>query len=491
MDQSHHNPNIFFASDIQDRENCSRNKAIAVIKACGGRKDSRGLWLVDARAYYTYTSSCCGLKAGGGESRLNVDDIMSTIRAYAAGQPVKISLQKRKNKKNWELRVLRKGKSKLVSLGTSKKAEAQSYEAEVRSRMTQAMMTGIVPYNTERFFDDWLAVKEKELVPRSFRKYQQVISKALPFFPTEVNRITGQYIEQYKDWLIREDYAPKTINEELTILLQAFNKAVRLGYAKDNPVMGIKRVKVPPTDVVEYTTQELDALFAELARKSREGRTDASTAAWSVYEEIFHCLNYTGLRVGDVIGLRWEHIGDLRFNTITMRQQKTRKEVQVRIPAPYKERLMALRQRIIAEGHKPEGLVYPNTNGSAVEYQHLDRAIRIVLKSCGIQKKSPIHSFRHTVAMRLLGAGLPVHVVASQLGDTVETVVRNYVRPTVPDQDLVDAAYGAGSQKGHTDMQEKEAFAASGVTGEQAPDQQITPITKGILGPNQEPLVSV
>ena len=63
---------------------------------------------------------------------------------------------------------------------------------------------------------------------------------------------------------------------------------------------------------------------------------------------------------------------------------------------------MELRQRLIAEGCKPEGLVYRNTNGSPVEYQHLDRAIRIILKSCGIQKKSPIHSFRHTVAMRLL-----------------------------------------------------------------------------------------
>ena len=67
------------------------------------------------------------------------------------------------------------------------------------------------------------------------------------------------------------------------------------------------------------------------------------------------------------------------------------------------------------------------------------------------------------------------NAVASQLGDTVETIVRTYVRPTVPSQDLVDAAYGAGSQKGHTNMQEMEGFAASGVTGEKAPDQQKSP----------------
>lgn len=50
-------------------------------------------------------------------------------------------------------------------------------------------------------------------------------------------------------------------------------------------------------------------------------------------------------------------------------------------------------------------------------------------------------------AVRLLSAGVPIHEVANQLGDTVETVVRNYVQPTAPGQSLIDAAYSVCSRK--------------------------------------------
>ena len=154
------------------------------------------------------------------------------------------------------------------------------------------------------------------------------------------------------------------------------------------------------------------------------------------------------------------------------------------------ERLRTIQQRYKIDGRGAlKGLIYTNTNGSPVEYQHLDRAIRIVLKTVGLKKKSPIHSFRHTVAMRLLAAGMPVNEVANQLGDTVETVVRNYIKPVVPTRDAVDAAFGFGSSTGHVNMDDMAGLAVVHGHPEKPPQSANLPINKGVLGRYQEPHV--
>ena len=138
---------------------------------------------------------------------------------------------------------------------------------------------------------------------RSYSKYRQVIDKAQPFLAAEMHRTSRQNIERYRDWLVRENYAAKTINEELTILRQVFDKAKFLGYSRENPVEGVKRMKVPSSDVEPYTPEELAPIFAELERRACVGRDGRSTEAWSVYMELFYAMYYTGLRVSDAIML--------------------------------------------------------------------------------------------------------------------------------------------------------------------------------------------
>lgn len=268
-----------------------------------------------------------------------------------------------------------------------------------------------------------------------------------------------------------------------------FDKAKFLGYAKENPVEAVKRMKVPPSDIEPYTDEESLLIFAELERRSQEGRRALSTDAWDVYKELFYCMFYTGLRVSDAIMLSWENVGDLKFTTINVRQTNTDKLAQIRIPLDYVERLRALQQRHRLESRgELKGLIYTNTNGSSVEYQHLDRAIRIVLKAVGLKKKSPIHSFRHTVVMKHIATRMPVNEVAALLGDTVETIVRNYVRPIVPTRAAVDAAFGVESRTGHANMDETAGLAVVHRDPETPHQPPNIPITKGILGRNQEPL---
>ena len=80
--------------------------------------------------------------------------------------------------------------------------------------------------------------------------------------------------------------------------------------------------------------------------------------------------------------------------------------------------------------------------------------------------------------MRLLEGGVPVHQVANQLGDTVETIVRSYVKPAIPTQDSVDAAYGV-YRKCTENMEEMAGFAAAEDALQTQPNAQISALTQG------------
>lgn len=427
------------AADVQSIAEVSRTRAIEIICHLGGIKDVSGRWKINARKFYVWYNTPCrwSLDAAGGEYILDIDRIVSDIHSFASDGKVSFTLCKRGGSPNWALRIFGTDKrERLVSLGTSDKRMAKELHATIITRSRQAEIDGIIPCKTRDVFSDWLKVKEKTISPKSYARYRAVLDKATMFMPEYAHQVNTGYIERYRDWLTREEYGARTIIIEMDVLSEVFAKAIRLGYAKVNPVDGVEKPSKPEPCVVRYKEEELTAIFAECDKRVIEGGRDQSKEAWAVYREIFYCLYYTGMRVSDVLALTWENV-NLKFSTIRARQIKTGREVFIRIPSPLKSRLIA----IADDRESPAGFVFINTNGHRVTYNRMDHAIRSILKECGITKKSPIHAFRHTAAMRLLAANAPVYEVAAQLGDTVDTVVRNYVKPEAMAQGTVDRAF--------------------------------------------------
>ena len=96
---------------------------------------------------------------------MNIDGIVYAVREFARGDDISFSIRKKKSQANWKLRIFGPDKrEKLISLGTPDKKIARDIEAEVRSRLNRVEISGILPYPTERLFDEWLMTKEKEAI---------------------------------------------------------------------------------------------------------------------------------------------------------------------------------------------------------------------------------------------------------------------------------------------------------------------------------------
>ena len=139
---------------------------------------------------------------------------------------------------------------------------------------------------------------------------------------------------------------------------------------------------------------------------------------------------YTGLRLGDVVSLKWENV-DFKNGFITKKMEKTDKTVVVPVlDYDYMQSLYAARQS--DEYVLPQQMKMYTANQSGISYR-----VKKYLKSLGIhttrqtahgrnQSIKDVHSCRHTFATICAERGIPLSVVQNALGHSSQIVTEIY-----------------------------------------------------------------
>ncbi len=177
-------------------------------------------------------------------------------------------------------------------------------------------------------------------------------------------------------------------------------------------------------------------------------------------ERLYPCwllLATTGMRRGEVLGLRWEDIdldaGRLAVkqarvslgNDIVVNEPKTRRGRRVialdstTVAALRHHRAVQAQQRLAAgPAWIDTGLVFTQVDGSDIHPETVSRSFRYRIKRDGLPKIR-LHDLRHSWATAALAAGVPPKVVSDRLGhSTVAFTLDCYVH-VLPSQDQ-DAA---------------------------------------------------
>ncbi len=132
------------------------------------------------------------------------------------------------------------------------------------------------------------------------------------------------------------------------------------------------------------------------------------------------CLLNTGLRMGEILDLRWPRV-DLSRKTVTiLEEQKNRG----RDTLPLSEGALAiLKERARVRSIKAD-LVFMTGNATRIESRNLHQAFYSALEKSKI-KRLRFHDLRHTFATRLVQAGADLYTV-QKLGrwKTISMVMR-------------------------------------------------------------------
>jgi integrase len=144
------------------------------------------------------------------------------------------------------------------------------------------------------------------------------------------------------------------------------------------------------------------------------------------YRLLFELLAYTGLRIGEALGLTWADI-DVEAGLIRVHRRLSRRREHARLKteAGRREVILAaplarrLGEQRLASRHKaPNDFVFANTLGRGLDYRDVGEGFRQALKCAGLQAsgKLTLHSLRHTFASLLIARRLDVVFGSRQLG---------------------------------------------------------------------------
>jgi len=258
--------------------------------------------------------------------------------------------------------------------------------------------------------DAWLAQAPytKRMVEQTLRVYSDVLRLHVnPVIgKTRIAATTPDTIVEVLKTMERRGYSPAYQGQAHKAMSHVFQYAIREGLVRRNPCREvvkpsgtIKERVVPDTATVQR--------FIDEAPDERI-RTFVTIAA------------YTGLRIGEILNLRWQDI-DLNTGVLRVRNGKGGKSRVLAITKSLSDQLTVWRQEQRRERRHAswwatdEDWVITTSIGTKSDIQNFRSNHFNPLRDAIAPGVTP-HSFRHGLATRLLEAGIPMRVVAEQLG---------------------------------------------------------------------------
>jgi len=222
-----------------------------------------------------------------------------------------------------------------------------------------------------------------------------------------------------------------------SVLHKALNQALKLGLIGRNPAQAVSRPKV--------SYKEMRVLTSD------EARTFLSAAEGTRYRALFHLALHTGMREGELLGLKWD---DLDWVT---RQLQVKRQLQVmpgkglvfaepktaagrRTIVLSKSMVEKLREHLddqnqdrqkAREKWHENGLIFPTTIGTPMAARNMYEDFRKLLKRIDLPLIR-FHDLRHTATTLMLQRGVHPKIVQERLGHADISMTLNTYSHVLP-----------------------------------------------------------
>jgi integrase len=311
------------------------------------------------------------------------------------------------------------------------------------------------------FLDRWLSDSVRDSVRQQTldsytQQVQQHIRPALG--RVKLKALSAAQVQRFYRMKLDQGLSPRTVQYLHVILHRALRQAVRWGRVSRNVCDA-----VDPPRPVRKEVQPLTADQARILLKAAKGDR---------LEALYVLAVTTGLRQGELLGLRWEDV-DLDKGVLQVRHAlvcssrngrlsfappktaKGRRSVSLTpaaVTALEEHRARQADERDAARSWTDMGLVFPSRAGTPLNPKNvLRRSFRPLLKRAGLPHIR-FHDLRHTCATLLLLKNVHPKVVQSLLGHaTISITLDTYSHVLDGMQDAVIAAMGNVLEGGDDD----------------------------------------
>ncbi|MCM3789120.1 site-specific integrase [Domibacillus indicus] len=333
--------------------------------------------------------------------------------------------------------------------GFETKKEAKIALAKLQVQISEEKEVSISKLHFHKYLEQWFNAKKIKLKPSTIQNYEQQIRyNIVPYIgDVRMNEFNELIIQTYIQTLHKErKLSPATIRAAYGIVAEVLYKASQKGILNKSMLDDISLPRMPKKLRV-WTADEI-MLFL-----------DAPQRVLNLTRHFigFNISAQTGMRMGEVLGLRWSDI-DFEGKRIFIRQTlskidedsvygfidegKTNAALRVvYVPDALLSSLKAhregiLREReVLADEYLQYDLVVCTKNGNWVHPNNFRRAFKVTVQQLGLPKIR-LHDLRHTHATFLLANKVNPKIIQERLGHKNVTVTLNTYSHVLPSMQL-------------------------------------------------------
>lgn len=305
--------------------------------------------------------------------------------------------------------------------------EALALQAELRARKARGETITPKKVTLAALAEDWFAAKKNGLRDSTLKDYRADLdNEILPRFGhLKVGQVTADEVARFIRDLTDSGLSGSRIKNILKPLQGTLKLGLRRGLILQDPFTLLtpdERPRETPRKHHEWSPEELDALL-----KASESLAKQKNAKYD-YSPILRVAAYTGLREGEVLGLRWCDV-DLKKREIHVRHQisRTGKLVQPKTPKAIRTVPLGRDMAQFLRSHKlasdfsmDKHFVFPSRQGTALNPSNLvNRGFKPALRKAGLDGLNPgirFHDLRHFFASVMIDRGVSSVVLADVMG---------------------------------------------------------------------------
>lgn len=296
------------------------------------------------------------------------------------------------------------GKWKGVSTRTTCKVEANKFFSSLKENLANKGRTLSIGAFTERYLDysrSHHAQRTTEKADYVLRLFRATVGEKM------MDRVTPLDIERYKTKRLTS-VSSVTVNIELRTLKAFFGLAYKWVMIQKRPFKNVALLRIPQSEPIYLIEEDYMALICVIR--------------WPWLKYLVTLAVNTGLRRGELVNLRWDHIDFdnrvLKVANTSVFQTKSRRERLV----PLNLTAMALLEGLSRRSE----YVFAGDRGRKLDDEHVSRKFRKAVKEAGLSDDLHLHSPRHTFATWLVQSGVGIYEVRKLMGHSSVAVTQVY-----------------------------------------------------------------
>lgn len=325
----------------------------------------------------------------------------------------------------WELRATLEdatGKKQRISIYGATRKEVTTKRDALKNEEAAGILAAPNRHTVDTYLTAWLDHVQQDLKPTSHQSYKYIVdAHIIPRLGhVQLLKLAPLHVEGMITGMLRDGLSARTASYARAVLRRALQQALRWGLVGRNVAQNVAPPRKEHQEMHAWTPEQA-AAFLQHARPN------------PLYA-VFYLALMTGMRRGELLGLRWQDIDErdhklhIRQNLVvvnnkpqfiepkTARSKRTVHVAEETIRALQDHRAHVHNLRAKAKARWQEhDLVFPSSIGTPLGTYTLNRTWWALIASAKLPRIR-FHDLRHTYASLALAQKISPKVVSERLG---------------------------------------------------------------------------